>query len=138
MLVGSRDALHSLEKVLSTVGGSESVFLNKLRGRMAEVELPLPQNNTWLNMSWTNDGSHHHHNNHLPQQREVEDVTYSEEPTVNADVQAALNLDDATIAQLTESFDGGHGHQPRFMDNVYDFQGMTHDNGWDDMNKVSR
>lgn len=41
MLVGSRDALHSLEHVLLTVGGPNSPFLEMLRRRMAESDLPI-------------------------------------------------------------------------------------------------
>jgi hypothetical protein len=41
MLVGSRDAMHALEQVLSTVGGPSSLFLRQLKNRMAESELPL-------------------------------------------------------------------------------------------------
>lgn len=45
MLVGSRDALHALEMVLSTVGGAQSPFLDRLRHRMAEVQLPFAASN---------------------------------------------------------------------------------------------
>lgn len=41
MLVGSREALHSLEHVLQTVGGPNSTFLGILRRRMAESDLPI-------------------------------------------------------------------------------------------------
>lgn len=41
MLVSSRDALHALERVLSTVGGPDSLFLRRLRLRMAETRLPV-------------------------------------------------------------------------------------------------
>lgn len=41
MLVGSRDALHSIESALHTVGGSDSAFLKKLRRRMVECDLPV-------------------------------------------------------------------------------------------------
>ena len=41
MMVGSRDALHALESVLATVGGTNSVFLGRLRDRMAEIRLPI-------------------------------------------------------------------------------------------------
>jgi hypothetical protein len=43
MLTDARDSLHSLEKVLKGVGGTESHFLGLLRKRMAETELPAPQ-----------------------------------------------------------------------------------------------
>lgn len=40
MLIGPREVLHSLEQVLSTVGGPDSPFLARLRRTMAEVDLP--------------------------------------------------------------------------------------------------
>ncbi|RYP60341.1 hypothetical protein DL771_010554 [Monosporascus sp. 5C6A] len=40
MLVKPRDILHSLEQVLSTVGGPDSPFLARLRQCMAEADLP--------------------------------------------------------------------------------------------------
>lgn len=41
MLVGSREALHSLEHVLLNVGGPNSSLLEMLRRRMAESDLPI-------------------------------------------------------------------------------------------------
>ncbi|KAL1892388.1 hypothetical protein Sste5346_007126 [Sporothrix stenoceras] len=41
MLFGSRDTLHGLERVLATVGGTDSVFVSRLHSRMAEVQLPV-------------------------------------------------------------------------------------------------
>ncbi|CAK7234035.1 hypothetical protein SCUCBS95973_008796 [Sporothrix curviconia] len=41
MLFGSRDTLHGLERLLTTVGGTSSVFLDRLHNRMAEVQLPV-------------------------------------------------------------------------------------------------
>lgn len=41
MLVGSREALHSLEHVLLNVGGPNSTLLETLRRRMVESDLPI-------------------------------------------------------------------------------------------------
>jgi hypothetical protein len=43
LLSDSRTSLHSLEKVLIDVGGSDSQFLAMLRKRMLESQLPAPQ-----------------------------------------------------------------------------------------------
>ncbi|KAJ2959247.1 hypothetical protein NQ176_g11127 [Zarea fungicola] len=56
MLLGSRDALHSLERVLSTVGGPQSLFLDKLRRRMGEVQLPVA-NTSWMQLPWPENRS---------------------------------------------------------------------------------
>jgi hypothetical protein len=39
----ARDALHSLERLLLTVGGPDSLFLKNLHKRMAELDLHIPR-----------------------------------------------------------------------------------------------
>ena len=98
MLVGSRDALHSLERVLGTVGGGgDSVFLKKLRTRMAEVELPTPNTNGWLRLSWPEESSERV----LRERDELQGrVAFPDNVSV-ADMGMALELDEATLAQFT-------------------------------------
>lgn len=53
LLTDSRSSLHSLEKVLIDVGGSDSHFLATLRKRMLESQLPVPQT-LWNDLQLSN------------------------------------------------------------------------------------
>jgi hypothetical protein len=115
MMVHSRDALHSLEKTLATVGGSESLFLNRLRHRMAEVQLPVP-NTSWLQLHGLEPRQeqpqlqlqNHQHHNHQPQPlprriEEAKDDGEEEHQQVGAATRSVTYLDDMSLSGT-----GGH------------------------------
>lgn len=93
MLFGSRDALHTLEKVLATIGGADSIFLGKLRQRMSEVQLPVTSS-SWLQLPWleeSNDSGNIEH-------PEGNGSTFLEGMDINA--AAEFELDEADCSQF--------------------------------------
>ena len=120
MLLGSRDALHSLEKVLSTVGGRDSLFLGKLRQRMAEVQLPVATS-SWLQLPWLEQYTR----SADIEEDEGTDAYLSDLDLSSGDV---FELDDAACEQLTSSM---MEDTQLLSTNLFEYSDVEEGSGWD-------
>lgn len=126
MAVGSRDALHSLEKVLGIVGGSDSVFLSKLRRRMTEVQLPVT-NVPWLQLSWLNG---------------IEETPRAQEDEEGHDYLSELDLNPGLVFELEDDCSCDQFVDPMLNgsqllnDQLFEYTDITDGRGWDSIGGV--